>query len=108
MNQYRFAITFGPGKTPLEKSFALIEIEADNADSPFANENIIGNELDVALLRDYLKTAYCMYGHTFNLESHTPRQLYEALTENKDYEFHAEGDFSLNGEDDSLPDGALS
>ena len=108
MNQYRFAISFGPGSTLLEKSFVLVEMEAESADSPFEKENFIGDELDVLLLKDYLKTAYCIYGHTFNVESHTPRQLYEALSDNKKYEFQADGDFSLNEEDDSLPDGALS
>ena len=83
-------------------------MEAESADSPFEKENFIGDELDVLLLKDYLKTAYCIYGHTFNVESHTPRQLYEALSDNKKYEFQADGDFSLNEEDDSLPDGALS
>lgn len=59
-----------------------IRLDAEDWDSPFETEVFLGEYPDVQKLKLFLSTAYRMYGHTFNLELHTPRHIWEAFKEN--------------------------
>lgn len=58
----------------------IIEVEAESWTHLVTHEEFYGIPINVIFLQEYLKTAYIMYGHTFDTERHSPRDLYEALT----------------------------
>lgn len=74
----------------------LVECEAPEWEDLATKENFIGDVFDVENLKAFLQTAYCMYGHGFNINRHTPRQLYEALICNNTYHVSLEGDIPDN------------
>lgn len=77
-------------------SGTVIECEAPEWDDICIKEKFIGDPLDVSSIRSFLQTAYCMFGHIFNIDTHTPRQLYEALISNNAYTVILEGDIPEN------------
>lgn len=84
----------------------LVECEAAEWDEIVASEKITGDVLDVSSFKVFLQNAYCMFGHTFNIDRHSPRQLYEAIICSGTYQVLPEGDIPDNPlEYEELPPG---
>lgn len=77
-------------------SGVIIQCEATEWDELCTKEAFTGDQLDILSIRAFLQTAYCMFGHIFNPDTHTPRQLYEALLSNNAYTVIVEGDVPKN------------
>lgn len=93
-------------KSDLPKG-VMVECEAPEWDEICIKEKFTGDYLDTLDIKSFLQTAYCMFGHTFNPDKHTPRQLYEALISNNSYQVFLEGDVPDNPlEYEELPPGA--
>lgn len=60
-----------------------IHIDSEDWDSPTETEFFDGEYPDVQNLKLFMRTAYCMYGHIFNSESHSARQVWEVFKENR-------------------------
>lgn len=75
---------------------AIIQCDAPEWDEICTKEEISGDPLDILSIKAFLQTAYCMFGHIFNPDRHTPRQLYEALLSNNAYTVLLEGDIPEN------------
>ena len=80
-----------------------IHIETEEWDTPTETDFFEGEYPDIQNLKLFLRTAYCMYGHSFDLEFHTARQLWEVFKENR-------ANFTVDPpcppDDFVLPDGA--
>lgn len=107
MKNYLFVVNLS-AKSEKEPRLVFIDLQAEDWDELVAGEKITGDFFDTCELNHFLKyEAFCMYGHTFNPERHTPRQLYEALNSNSAFELTIQGDkpSTLYDEDeDLLPD----
>lgn len=107
MKKYIFVINLS-AKAENETRLVFIDLQAEDWEELTASEKITGDFFDTHELNLFLRyEAFCMYGHTFNPNRYTPRQLYEALSSNNGYEVTIQGDKPsklYDADEDLLPD----
>lgn len=105
MKEYNFTIEIVEG--PAKGEFVFIDVNSNDWDTFVTKERFIG--IASFLVQDYLSSAYCMYGQLFDQEKHSPRQIYEALSGNKDFNVVVDGEIPDDDEDneDEMPSGAV-
>lgn len=104
MKEFNFTIRLD--KNAKDSELVFIDAFADEWDEPVQEEKFIG--IASLVVQQYLKGAYCMYGKFFNFTRHSPRQLYEALLGNPEYEVVVDGEIPEETGEDDLPPGAVS